>query len=208
MIKAIVFDMGGVILNLDLAAAHKAFRDDLGFADIEDYLNNYHQVGFFEAIENGSMSMEEFYPLCLSHCRPGVTPEMILGAFRCFVQSFNDGVVGLLKELSQQYALYLLSNNNPMSMSLLSSEFETAGLDLDAIFKEQFCSYRLRMMKPGREIFEYAQNRIGCAPGEILFIDDSASNIAGAEALGWKTLLYVPGTPIRDAVLTALNQDK
>ncbi len=70
MIKAVFFDMGGVLLPLDMGRCIKAYREIAGFKDIDKYLDPCHQHGFFLDIEAGRMDLETFYAECLSHSAP------------------------------------------------------------------------------------------------------------------------------------------
>ena len=109
-------------------------------------------------------------------------------------------VVNLLKQLHGKYDLYLLTNNNPFSRRAFEDLMHENGLDTNELFTRQFYSFELKLMKPGREIFEKAMELIGLAPEEILFVDDSPTNCKAAEALGIKTILYRPEADILGAL--------
>ena len=68
--------------------------------------------------------------------------------------------------------------------------------DWQRVFKKEFISSRMKMLKPSREIFDAAAAEIGLPPEEILFIDDSQTNVDGALAAGWQAGLYVQGTDL------------
>ena len=71
--------------------------------------------------------------------------------------------------------------------------FRENGLD-PTLFKGEFLSYRLRVMKPSLDIYRAAEKGIGLPPGELLFIDDNPANVQAAQQAGWQARLYVPGT--------------
>ena len=104
--------------------------------------------------------------------------------------------VTLLKELAKDYPIYGLSNNNEISVQRMHEIYEENGLDWQRVFKKEFISSRMKMLKPSREIFDAAAAEIGLPPEEILFIDDSQTNVDGALAAGWQAGLYVQGTDL------------
>ena len=59
-VKNIIFDMGGVLINLDQQRCMDSFKK-LGFKDIETYIDPYTQECFFSDFETGNMSNEEFF---------------------------------------------------------------------------------------------------------------------------------------------------
>lgn len=201
MIKAVVFDMGGVLLNLDFDKCIKEFQERAGFMDIADYLDTYHQKGFIGDLEGGVISEEEFYEECLRHCAPGTSKQV---AYECFISllvGLNKPLMEMLKRLRKDYRLYLLTNNNPLSRRAFDEMvLKEEGIRSDDIFTHQFYSYEMKLQKPCREIFEKTVEGIGCRPEEILFVDDSPANCAAAEDVGIKTLLYTPGADVSAAL--------
>ncbi|MCQ2172830.1 MAG: HAD family phosphatase [Bacteroidales bacterium] len=201
MIKAVVFDMGGVLLNLDFDKCIKEFQERAGFMDIAGYLDTYHQKGFIGDLEGGVISEEEFYEECLRHCAPGTSKQV---AYECFISllvGLNKPLMEMLKRLRKDYRLYLLTNNNPLSRRAFDEMvLKEEGIRSDDIFTHQFYSYEMKLQKPCREIFEKTVEGIGCRPEEILFVDDSPANCAAAEEVGIKTLLYTPGADVSAAL--------
>ena len=200
MIKAIFFDMGGVLLPLYIDRCIEAYRNIAGFKDIDEYLDPCHQRGFFLDNEAGRISLDEFIAECISHCAPGTTRETI---FRCHDEFFGTPApddVALVKELARKYDVYLLSNNNALSMLLHRPNFEKAGLPLDTSFKKMFLSHEMHLLKPDPEIYLQAIAGSGCQPEECLFIDDSQKNIDGALAVGMRAALLRPGESLRALV--------
>lgn len=199
MIKAVVFDMGGVLLSLDIQRCINAFKE-IGFEDIDNYLNIYHQQGFIGDLEEGRINEDQFFEECLKHCAPGTTREDVFHCFIGLLDGLNMPVVEILKQLRGKYDLYLLTNNNPLSRRAFDNLMLENGLRSEDIFTRQFYSYELKLQKPGREIFEKVIQGIGRTPEEILFVDDAPANCKAAEALGIKTVLYRPEADILAAL--------
>ena len=204
MIKAILFDMGRVLVDLDKPACIRAFKEKAGLMDIEEILDCYHQRGFFHDFEGGLLTEEEFYAEALRHSRPGAVAEDIRDSFCALLTRVPRYKADLLNELKDQYDLYILSNNNPVTTGFAAGLFEAAGAPY-SVFKDLFISSEMKMQKPSEEIYREAVRRTGCAPGEILFIDDSRINADAASALGIRGVYDNPSTDnLRDTVYSNL----
>lgn len=213
-IKAIVFDMGGVLLDLDLDACFKACREDLGFERVAEFVGPCHQKGLFMRLEEGAISADEFYSGVLEMSAPGKTREDVIAAFRHFLIGIEPYKIQLIKELGEKYDLYMLSNNNAMCMPFAREEFSRKGLPLESFFKKLFLSYEMRLLKPGDAIFREAAREIGVMSGapdspakaeEMLFIDDSPANVEAALRNGMKAVHYRQGDDLRSTLEQALK---
>ena len=200
MIKAVVFDMGGIIVRLDMDTCIANFKQLAGFADIEDYLDRFHQKGFISDLEEGKTEPEDFYRECLKHSRPGTTMETVRYCFCSLLDGLEEDSLELIRSLRGRYPLYVLSNNNPISRAYFCEMLKKNGLDPAEIFEKEFYSYELKMLKPSRQIYEKVIAEVGTKPEEILFIDDAKDNIEAAGALGITTLWLRPGMKIAEEV--------
>ena len=196
MVKAIVFDLGGVLIDLDFDRSVRAFREILGYEKITEILDLYHQKGIYGEMEGGQITADEFRAEVLKDSRPGCVAADVDRAMAGLLVGMNPAKVTLLKELAKNYPIYGLSNNNEISVQRMHEIYEENGLDWQRVFKKEFISSRMKMLKPSREIFDAAAAEIGLPPEEILFIDDSQSNVDGALAAGWQAGLYVQGTDL------------
>ena len=199
-IKAVVYDMGGVLLNLDMDRCIRSFKEKAGFAEIENYLDKFHQKGFIGELEAGDIGPETFYEKALSHCPAGTSKETVHECFMELLDGLNPEAVKTVQALHGKYDLYILSNNNPISSKAFGQMKDDRGVPIFDYFKGTFFSFQMKLLKPCREIYEKMIEGTGCRPEEILFIDDSETNIAAAGALGIRTLLYKPGTDILGAL--------
>ena len=188
--------MGGVIVRLNMDRCIDRFKKLAGFEDIEDYLDRFHQKGFISDLEEGKTQPEDFYRECLKHSRPGTTVETAHFCFCSLLDGLEKDTLDLIRSLLGRYDLYVLSNNNPISRGYFRDMMELEGLDTDEVFKKEFYSYELKLLKPSREIYERVIEGVGAKPEEILFIDDARDNIEAAAALGIRTLWLKPGMDI------------
>ncbi|MBQ0077330.1 MAG: NAD-dependent DNA ligase LigA [Bacteroidales bacterium] len=206
MIKAIFFDMGGVLRDLDMERSRRNYRA-LGFSDIGEYLDPSHQKKFVGDFEHGDIDTDRFVELCLEHCNPGTTPQQVKDAFLSMLEPTVDREkMDYIKALKARgYDLFILSNNNPLASAQFVEKCTEAGLDYNGTFTDTFYSFKLKMMKPSEEIFRESIRRSGYAPAEILFIDDNPINTQAAEKLGIRTLLLPQGQPLQESVDAAIR---
>lgn len=191
MTKAIVFDMGGVLIDLHLDRCKKNFKEIAGFAEIDRILDACHQRGAICDLEDGTITEQQFYDEIIAHSNPGTTPATVRECLCSLVGDVPADKAALLMELKDKYPLYILSNNNPITMVRSAERFAEAGAPL-SIFKEIFISSYMKLSKPSTEIYREAIRRIGLPPEEILFIDDSPKNVTAACSLGIDAVLFNP----------------
>lgn len=204
MIKAIVFDMGGVLIDLDFERCVAAYHG-IGFDSITELLDPCHQKGIYGDLEAGKVSEDEFYAHVLSQSKPGTTRADIDRCFKSFYTGPYAEKGAYLRELKERgYRIFMLSNNNPIMMRVCAPDFEKVGIGLESFFEKTFISCWMKLMKPGKEIFLKSIEETGLQADELLFIDDSPRNTEAARGVGIKAVDYVQGSSLRDAVEAAL----
>ena len=158
-LKNVIFDFGGIIVDLDKQAAVDAF-ERLGF-DARAYVGDYAQNGVFAALETGRMPAAEFWA--------GIPVRRLQ-----FVRS-----------LRSRLHTYMLSNTNPIHWDYSNHVLlADAGLRMEDCFDQIFLSYQLHLAKPDPAIFRTVLAEAGLRPEETLFVDDSADNCRIAAASG------------------------
>ena len=140
MAKAIVFDIGGVLIELSPEACVRAFREILGFERITEILDPSHQKGIYGDMEAGILPADEFRRLILAESRPGCTPADVDRAMAALLVGMREDTVQTIRRLSGHYPLYLLSNNNPISMARTYEIMRENGIEPTTAFKGQFIS--------------------------------------------------------------------
>ncbi len=196
MVKAIVFDLGGVLIDLDLGRCIQAFREILGYERITELLDPCHQKGIYGDMEAGLISEDTFRAEVLRESRPGCVPSDVDRAMAGLLTGMDPAKVTLLVSLAERYPVYGLSNNNEISVKRMHEIYEENGLPWRQVFRKEFISSRMKLLKPSPEIFARAQAEIGVPAADILFVDDSQRNVDAALAAGWQAVLYEPGSDL------------
>ena len=207
MIKAIIFDMGGVLVDLDIEDCKKVFKETLGYDDIDQIIDACHQKGIYGDLEEGTLSAEEFRSIVLAGSRPGSTPEMVDEAMSHILVGIQPYKVQMLKKLAQEYDLYMLSNNNAICLPYSRAMFADAGIPLEDIFKKCFFSFEMKALKPSAAFYKAVVEQIGLPAEEMFFIDDSQRTVDGSIAAGLPAVYYEPGTDLEALIYGVLNKD-
>lgn len=205
MKKAIIFDMGGVLIDLDVKACREAFINDLGFHAIDDILDPCHQKGILGDMESGHATLEEFRAYVLERSDKGHQPEEVDKALWNILVGITPEKVDLLKRLSQKYDLYMLSNNNPICTPKAAEIFAAAGYPMYEGFIKCYISYQMKALKPSAEFYQAVMTDIGLPSENMIFVDDSQKNVDGAIAAGLPAVYYEPGTNMAEVLADALN---
>ena len=208
MIKAIIFDMGGVLVDLDIEDCKKVFKETLGYNDIDQIIDACHQKGIYGDLEEGTLSAEEFRSIVLAGSRPGSVPEMVDEAMSHILVGIQPYKVQMLKKLAQEYDLYMLSNNNAICLPYSRAMFADAGIPLEDIFKKCFFSFEMKALKPSAAFYKEVVEQIGLPAEEMFFIDDSQRNVDGSIAAGLPAVYYEPGTDLEALIYGALNKEE
>lgn len=185
MIKNIIFDLGGVIIDLQRRMAIDAL-DRLGIKDSSALLGEYAQKGPFLMLETGEISSSEIFDILLPQCKEGTTCNDIRDAFEQFLRDIPIERLRLLDSLRRKgYRLYVLSNTNPVMYNhWIDNAFRKDGKSINDYFDGIVVSYQERICKPDPRIFKTVINRYNLDPDETLMLDDSQANVEGARSVG------------------------
>lgn len=188
-IKHILFDLGGVLLNIDYNRTADAFKK-LGIEDFDTLYSQAKQSGLFDDFEKGIIT-DQLFISELSHRIPGsVKEEKIVEAWNAMLLNFPVERISLLKVLKENYKLYLLSNTNEIHFRAFNNMFiDRFNFSFSKLFHEDYYSHLIGMRKPDHEIFRYVLKDQNIKIDELLFIDDSEQHIESARRLGIKSLL-------------------
>ncbi len=186
-ISALIFDFGGVLINLSRQQCIDSFRS-LGVKEVEKYLDDFNQSGFFLQLEQGKISPEQFRNEIRKLSDHTLTDEQIDRAFCSFLLDIPEEKLKLLLELRKRLKIYLLSNTNLIHMTFCRAQhFHYNGYSMDDFFDKCYFSYELGITKPDIRVFNSVIEDIGLPPQQCLFLDDGLQNIEQAQKTGLQT---------------------
>ena len=191
--KNIIFDLGGVLLDIDFQKSTDAFKS-MGIEDFEDMFSQFKADELFEKLETGELNETDFYSAIKKRTKLAITDTEIDNAWNALILHFRTGSLEFLEKLSHTYKLYLLSNTNSIHLKCFKQLFtkETGKPMLDKYFIKAWYSNEIGLRKPGSKIFEFVLQQENLKATETLFIDDTLSNIETAQKLGFKTYHLLP----------------
>ena len=186
--KNIIFDLGGVILNIDYSLTVKAFSD-LGLKNFDTLFSQAQQKQLFNIYEKGQVSSQDFRNELKSYFNNSINETIIDDAWNSMLLDLPKERLDLLKKIKTSHRTFLLSNTNDIHIETFNKYLQSNhGIaDLSTYFEKVYLSYKLGMRKPDAEIFEFVLSQNKLHPQETLFIDDSIQHIEGAKKLGIHT---------------------
>ena len=182
-IKNIVFDLGGVIVDLDIKTSLLAFSKLMTAPILTEQKAIDSLRPLMHAMDVGDMDAQTFINTLKATCRPDVTDEQIVDAFNLIIRLPRQRLEWL-KTLRQSYKVYLLSNIGDLHWKETQRLAAGHGIDISECFDEVFLSYRLHMAKPDPRIYTHLIRETGINPQESLYIDDLPDNIEAGKASG------------------------
>lgn len=184
IIKAIVFDLGNVILPFGYSIASQRFnRIDKGLGEmfLSFYNKNY---DLHRSFERGDLSEEKFISFMLNGLNNKINEENFC---RIYSEIFtvNENVVSLLPELKRNYTLVLLSNTNA-----IHKKYGWGHYSFLQYFDKLILSHEVNAVKPEEKIYKAVESFTRLLPQEHLFIDDILEYVNGAKSLGWDGIQF------------------
>lgn len=183
-IKAIVFDLGNVLIPFDynvMINRLNIIRKNLGDEYYELYKKNYHVHRQFE---KGELASEEFIRINLEWLDNKITSDKF-----CYLYSdifkLNEATISLLPALKAKYRLFLLSNTN-----VIHKKYGYEHYKFLKLFDRLFLSHEEGAVKPEEKIYRTVEKFSGFKSTEHLFVDDIAEYIEGAKNIGWQAIQF------------------
>ena len=190
-IKNIIFDLGGVIVDLDIRSSMTAFAQ-LGLVpknitpeqlSVSGIPKDWEMYELMKHMDLGEMDEAGFVATLLPHCLPGTTAQQLIDAYNKLIVLPRHRLE-MLARLHKRYKLFLLSNLGDIHWAETKRQAQQFGMRFEDYFDRVFLSFELHMVKPDAAIYRHLLETTGIDPQETLYIDDLPNNIAAGEALG------------------------
>lgn len=186
--KNIIFDLGGVLININYSLTSDAF-EALGLGKFDELFSQAHQSKLFDLYEKGLISSEEFRTRVKTFFSQPIDDRTIETAWNAMLLDFPKERLDFLQKIKTTHRTFLLSNTNDIHIQQINLDLQKVhGIsNLNGHFEKVYLSYEVNMRKPDAEIFELVLKENNLNPEETLFIDDSAQHIEAAKKLGIQT---------------------
>ncbi len=183
-IKNIVFDLGGVLVDLDFKSAINGLQK-AGFANVKEQLQAFDREGIFQKFELGEMTAEEFRSAIRENSTVTLTDEEVDALWNLMLLEIPREKLELILDLRGKYMVYLLSNTNSIHWDYVcKNAFNYRGFRVNDYFEKTFLSFEMHLAKPDKAIFERMLEDANLLAEETLFIDDSEANCKAAAEVG------------------------
>ena len=184
-IKNIIFDLGGVILNIDYRLTIDAFKN-LGLSNFEEMFTQAQQVGLFDQLDKGLVTPAQFREGLRQISGVALSDKQIDDAWNAMLLDFPTKRLEVLMSVKNHYKTFLLSNTNAIHIEEYNKILQqTFGVgNLSVFFDKEYYSHIINMRKPDAETFEIILKENNLNASETLFIDDTQQHVEGAKKLG------------------------
>ena len=182
-IKAIIFDLGGVLLNIDYDLTIKEF-EKLGVFNSASYYSKSDQKKLFDDLETGKISEKEFIDSVKLKTN-NASDNQIKYAWNKMLLNLPIERLLFINNLMSKYQTFLLSNTNSIHISNFKNSLaKHEWILFKSSFNKIYFSYEIGMRKPSIKIFEYVLQENRLQAKNVLFIDDSIQHINAANKIG------------------------
>lgn len=185
---AVIFDLGGVIINIDYERTINEFKK-LGSIHFIEMYSQASQSGVFDLFETGKISSQRFINELLPYLNQGTSPNKVVAAWNAMILNVPEKKIELLERLRANMPIYLLSNTNEIHLQAVNRQWsKVSDYPMHHYFNKVYLSHEIHLRKPTKEIFEYVCRDQTLDAGRTLFIDDSIQHIDGALSCGLQAL--------------------
>ena len=189
-IKNIIFDFGGVIINIDFWRSINAFIA-LGVKNFDTLYSKTKQSQIFDDLDIGSISPKDFCEVLIRLFPKHTTAQQIVDAWNAIILDIPEKRIRLLEQIRPNYRIFLLSNTNSIHNELYTAQLEHiyGYKNLSELFDKVYLSYEVHLRKPNPQFYQMVLHENNLNPHETVFIDDSEQNLPIARQLGINTIL-------------------
>ena len=200
-IKSIIFDLGGVILNLNYSKTEDEFKK-IGVLNFKEFYSQKKQTLLFDDFEKGKIKPEEFISSFKESENLKIKEIDFINAWNAMLLEISIEKLQFIDGLKKDYKIYLLSNTNEIHIKKFENDLKKNNM-LEQFYKcfdKIYYSSRMGKRKPEENCFNQVLEENGLIAENTLFIDDSIQHIEGAKKAGIKTFHLEKNKSILDLV--------
>lgn len=198
-IKNIIFDLGGVLLDIDYNLTRNAFGS-LGIKNFDQLYSQASANHLFQRLEMGTIEVPDFF-IELNQCTGlSLSDDEIIHAWNAMLLDFRESSLEYLIPLKYKAQLILLSNTNVIHKKSFCQTYNNRerAISFEDHFHHCIFSYETGTRKPNADCYQWTLDKANILPEESIFIDDSPQNIEGANAVGINGILLESNRKIED----------
>lgn len=194
---AIIFDLGGVIIDIDYNKTADAFKT-LGLIDFDEKYTQAAQTELFDRFEIGEVSSFHFVNRLLDLLPQGCNANQVVHAWNAMILTIPKERLDWLTDLRKSRKIVLLSNTNALHIDAVNRALTVTmpGKKLTDFFDHVYLSHEMGMRKPSVDIFIKVCNDQGFEPATTLFVDDTERHVLGAKKAGLQAVLVPSNSAI------------
>jgi putative hydrolase of the HAD superfamily len=198
-IKNIIFDLGGVIIDIDVPVTFKKFAEVSGKSH-DEVAHLFKSNLLFERHETCDLTDDQFRNEIRRLLQINLNDKEIDQLWNALLFDIPEQRIDLIMKLNNKFRTFLLSNTNNIHFIEVENILRksTPINSFQEVFEKVYLSHEVKLRKPHQPIYEFVLNDSKLIPNETLFIDDNADNIAGAASLGIQTIHLQPSNTIID----------
>jgi len=185
MIEVIVFDLGGVIVNVNFKSPLGKLFDNSG-AESNRFKDKPNFSKLLQRYDMGIISAGDFHEKIIDHLDIELSFDEFIRASNDAIEAGDDGIDDIVKSLSKKYKLAILSNTNPVHYEYIKEKYSIIEL-----FDHILLSYEMGTVKPDAAAYEKLIKTTSVLPSQHLFIDDRIENICAAKEIGMDGIHYI-----------------
>jgi putative hydrolase of the HAD superfamily len=183
-IEAVIFDLGRVIVNIDLRGGiFKYFTQNVAGSD-EDAMRTMIKDDVFRQAMQGKITPQQLHEKLSDRFGLNLNYKEFVNTW-CGMFSPNPGMAQLIAELSGQVKLGLLSDADALHWGFIKNNYPEM-----KYFKKPTISFEVGITKPAKEIYVKAAENTGAAIENCIFFDDLAANVKGAIDAGMQAVVF------------------
>jgi putative hydrolase of the HAD superfamily len=204
-IKNIIFDLGGVIINLDIKKTISDFNR-LSNVNFETIYTQAQQTDLFNRFDKGQLSTEQFISELKLKINYKGTDKEILDAWNAMILDIPEHRLDTLVEAKKNYTTFLLSNTCEPHIKIFENDLylQHGVKHFEDYFDKLYYSCRMGMRKPDKEIFEFVLAENNLIASQTVFIDDSIQHVRSAGECGINSFLLEKNMEVNE-LLVKLN---
>ena len=203
----IIFDLGGVIINLDINATFRNFSTLFDKEIKTEIFLDHEKYQFFKDYEVGKIDAPSFRNSIRELTDKILEDSQIDDAWNAMLKDIPSDRISWISEATKKYNCVVLSNTNSIHVKHFDHIFNTStpyGYPKD-LFQELFYSFEISQRKPDAEAFEHVLNKTGFDPSRTVLFDDLEDNLETAKRLGIQTVYVERNQLRRDQLLNGRN---